>query len=216
MSVSDAIQVVQLFFEDLSASLVRSLAGLFFGAFFGVPLGAVTSSLPKADLILGSSLRFARAIPALAMLPFLLMVFGVSEFGRVFLISWGSFFPIWLSTHNGMRMIQPQLLRLGGEVYRTPIERYLYVRVLAALPYILSGVRISIGVSLVLLVAAEMMGARSGLAARMLVAQQLFQVSRVCFYIGTLGALGLLLDRVYLVLSRKCAPWIELSQGQSS
>lgn len=196
------------FFTDVGISLLRAFTGLMIGACCGVFAAALTSCHRVANETLGTVLRFLRSVPALALVPFVMLAFGISERSRFVLIAWAAFFPVWINAHAGLSTVDPNILRLGSEVYFRPWEKYLYIKIPYAIPFIATGIRVSIGTSLVLLVAAEMMGANSGIAYRLVIYQQIFRLDLVCVQIALLGLLGFLLDRAYVYLVKFCCPWV--------
>lgn len=198
------------FLADVGISLLRAGVGLALGTGCGILAAVLTSYHKAANATLGTLLRFLRSVPALALLPFVMLAFGISEGSRYVLIAWAAFFPVWINAHAGLSTVDPNILRLGSEVYRSPIAMYLHVRIPYAVPFIVTGIRVSIGTSLVLLVAAEMMGANSGIAYRLVVYQQIFRLDLVCVQIVLLGLLGFLVDRAYVYFVRLCCPWITI------
>jgi ABC-type nitrate/sulfonate/bicarbonate transport system permease component len=196
------------FLLDIGISLLRASVGLALGAGCGVLAAALTSSHRIANTTFGTLLRFLRSIPSLALVPFVMLALGVSECSRSVLIAWAAFFPVWINAHAGLSAVDPHILRLGSEVYFKPTEMYLHVRIPYAVPFIVTGIRVSIGTSLVLLVAAEMMGSSSGIAYRLMFYQQIQRLDLVCIQIALLGLLGLLMDRAYVHVVRFFCPWI--------
>ena len=117
-----------------------------------------------------------RSIPTIAMVPLCILWFGIGEAAKLAIVTWGAFFPIWITTHIGVRDVHVVYLRsaacLGAGRFAT-----LFLIVLpAALPFILSGLRQAIAVSLIVLVAAELSGASDGIAYMMSQGHQLFRV----------------------------------------
>jgi ABC-type nitrate/sulfonate/bicarbonate transport system permease component len=198
------------FLVDVGVSLLRASMGLALGVCCGVLAAILTTCHRLVDSTLGGVLRFLRSVPALALVPFVMLAFGISEMSRAVLIAWAAFFPVWINAHAGLSSVDPKILKLGSEVYWTPSAMYFHVRLPYATPFIVTGIRVSIGTSLVLLVAAEMMGASSGIAYRLVVYQQIFRLDLVCAQIVLLGLLGFLLDRIYVRFARFCCPWITI------
>jgi ABC-type nitrate/sulfonate/bicarbonate transport system permease component len=198
------------FLADVGISLLRAGIGLALGASCGVLAAVLTSCHRIANATIGTLLRFLRSVPALALVPFVMLALGISERSRYVLIAWAAFFPVWINAHAGLSNVDRNILRLGAEVYWRPLDMYLHVRIPYALPFIVTGIRVSIGTSLILLVAAEMMGASSGIAYRLVIYQQVFRLDLVCVQIVLLGLLGFLLDKSYVHFVRLCCPWITI------
>jgi NitT/TauT family transport system permease protein/sulfonate transport system permease protein len=200
---------VGTFGHDILITLIRFTAGWFLGAGLAVPIGLLTG---REQRLLGPMLELnlnaQRAVPVIALVPLITIWFGIGELPKILLVAWGTFFPIWVNTHNGVRAVNPNYLNaarsLGTNV------RQLWWRVL--LPHvsesILTGLRVSIGVGLICIVAAELVGSfqsgffSQGLGYRLQVAAQLGYLDRVVACIFTFGVLGWLADKLFTHVAR--------------
>lgn len=144
-------------------SLVRVAVGYLMAIGIGIPLGVVLGNYPVAARTVNPAIQVLRPISPLAWIPLSIVWFGVSNFAAIFLIFLASFFPLVVSTLNAVRNIPEVYLRAGRNFGLSPVSLLARVTFPAALPQILIGLRISLGVAWVVVVAAEMIAVDSGL-----------------------------------------------------
>jgi NitT/TauT family transport system permease protein/taurine transport system permease protein len=148
-----------------------------------------------------------RPIPPLAWIPLSILWFGVGDAQNQFIIFLGMFFPILLNTISGVKNIEPNLVRaarcLGAQELR--VLRRVVLR--AALPQIIVGIRVGLGVGWMALVAAELVGANSGLGFLINDARTLLRTDIVIVGMITIGVVGLILDRTIQFFGRRVMPW---------
>src|SRR5256885_4747043 len=99
------------FFSDLGASLYRVVTGFVLGATLGIVLGVLTGQFPLVSSLLSPLFHILRPIPPIAFVPIVILWFGLSEAGKLFLVVWGVFFTVWLATHIGVQKVDRGLLR---------------------------------------------------------------------------------------------------------
>jgi ABC-type nitrate/sulfonate/bicarbonate transport system permease component len=172
-----------------------------------IPLGLAMGWWPRVNEQLDPLVEILRPIPPLAWIPLSILWFGVGDTQNQFIIFLGIFFPILLNTITGVKGVEPNLVRaarcLGaGEA---SILRRVVMR--AALPQIVTGVRIGLGVGWMALVAAELVGANSGLGFMINDARTLLRTDIVIVGMIAIGFVGLALDLVIRELSRRALPW---------
>jgi NitT/TauT family transport system permease protein len=144
-------------------SLFRVGAGYGLALVLGIPAGLFLGWRPAAASAANPVIQLLRPISPLAWIPVSIVLFGVSNFATVFLIFLASFFPIVVATMNGVRGIPSMYLRAGRNFDLSPTARFMRVVLPAALPSILIGLRISLGIAWLVVVAAEMIAVDSGL-----------------------------------------------------
>ena len=177
------------FFADLGASLYRVVTGFVIGAAMGIVLGVLTGQFPLISSLLSPLFHILRPIPPIAFVPIVILWFGLSEAGKLFLVVWGVFFTVWLSAHIGVQKVDRGLIR-AALMLGTPRRQMLQeIVLLGALPYIMVGLRTAVSISFYTLVAAELAGAFAGIVYRIEIAQQNLQTGQV---MGGLAALGLM------------------------
>lgn len=198
-----------LLLDDIAASVRRSLSGFVLGSLAGVLLGLVTGHIPWCRRLFEPIVQLFRPIPSIAFVPLATLWFGLGEAPKVFLIAYGAFFPVWLNTHVGVGTVDKNYLRaarcLGAG------EHQIFSRIIlpAALPFIVAGLRFGIGVSFIVLVAAEMTGASVGLGYRIEQSHLVFRADRMLVGLLTLGVLGAVADWVFhKVTTRTLLFWV--------
>ncbi|RXF75399.1 ABC transporter permease [Hansschlegelia zhihuaiae] len=195
------------FAADLAASLRRVAIGFVIGAALGVGLGVLTGRVGFFAALLGPVLQILRPIPPIAFVPIVILWFGLSEGGKVFLIVWGVFFTVWISAHLGVQKVDQGLIR-AAQMLGTPRWRLLgEVVLLGALPVIVVGLRTAVGISFYTLVAAELAGAFSGVFYRIEIAQQNMQTGQVFGGLMALGLLSFLADRSFAAAAQRMVWW---------
>lgn len=192
---------------DLISSVARVSAGFIIGSVHGIAMGILTGRSAFFSALVGPVFQILRPIPPIAFVPIVILWFGLSETGKLFLIVWGVFFTVWLATHLGVQKVDDGLIR-AARMLGTPRRRLLYeVIFLGALPFIFVGLRTAVSISFYTLVAAELAGAFSGIFYRIEVAQQNMQTGRVMAGLMVLGLISFLADRGFASLSQRLVWW---------
>ncbi|MGV0742877.1 ABC transporter permease [Mycolicibacterium sp. XJ870] len=194
---------------NIRASLTTLSAGLGIAVIIGVAVGLVIGQLPIVERTVSPTLEFARAIPSTALIPFAMMLFGVSPEMKIFLIALGCVWPVLLSTADGARRLDTTMIASVRAFNISGFQRQLYVVLPAVLPRVLVGVRIAIPLSLILMVTSEMVGAREGLGFVITQAQATFQLLTMWSGILVLGLLGFLMTFLYSLAERRLLRWCD-------
>lgn len=192
---------------DTAVSLARVLAGFFAALIVAVPLGVLMGLWwPVRDSV-NPIIEVLRPVPPIAIIPVAMLWFGIGETSKVFLIAYGAFFPILLNTIAGFRAIDPVHIRavqsLGGK--RWDVIRH--VVILSAFPHIVVGARLGMAMGFIVLVAAELIAADSGLGFLIQDARQHFMTDQIFVGIIAIGIIGLLLNQSLLLVERRIVPW---------
>lgn len=192
---------------DLTASVCRVVVGYLLGAIAGVIVGVLTGQFQLASSLLSPIFHILRPIPPIAFVPVVILWFGLSETGKIFLIFWGVFFTVWLATHLGVQKIDRGLIR-AALVLGTPRRRMLTeIIFFGALPYIIVGLRTAVGISFYTLVAAELAGTFAGIVYRIGVAQQNLQTGQAMGGLFALGAISFIADRSFAAAAQRLVWW---------
>ncbi|ACO80571.1 Binding-protein-dependent transport systems inner membrane component [Azotobacter vinelandii CA] len=196
-----------LLFKHLEASLYRSLAGLLLAIVSGVGLGLLMGGFRRLEALVDPLLQLFRQTSALALFPVFILFFGIGELSKVAIIFWASFWPILLSTISGVKQVDRLLIDSARSMGAS--RAFLFVKVVlpAAAPSIFTGVRLAGAYCVTALVAAEMIGAHSGLGFLTLNSQEVFQVPSMYAGILLLALVGLLLNAVLALIERRCTRW---------
>ncbi|WP_027016327.1 aliphatic sulfonate ABC transporter permease SsuC [Comamonas composti] len=193
--------------EHVQVSAGRALAGLALGGSLGLLLGLLTGSLRLAETLLDSSIQMLRTIPALAMIPLVILWFGIDESAKLFLISISVFFPLYLNTFHGIRNVDPALIEMGRSYGLTRWQLYREVILPGALSSILVGLRFSLGLMWVILIVAETISAQQGIGYLTTNAREFLQTDVVLVGILLYALLGKLADAVARLLESWWLRW---------
>jgi len=190
------------------ASLERVIVAFAVSAVAGVALGVAIGWWRRFGDLVDPLVEFVRPIPPLAWIPLAIIWFGIGDTQNMFIIFLGAFFPIVVNTIEGVRSVDRPLvwgaLTLGGT--RAQVLREIILP--GALPLILTGMRIGLGVGWMALVAAELVAASSGLGFLIEDSRNLLFTERVLLGMGLIGLLGLSMDRIMRLLERRLTPWV--------
>ena len=178
----------------VKVSAGRALAGLAIGGGTGLVLGLLTGSVKFFETLLDSTIQMVRNIPALALIPLVILWFGIDESAKLFLIAVSVFFPIYLNTFHGIRNVDPQLIEMGRTYGLSRWQLYREVILPGALSSILVGLRFSLGLMWVILIVAETISAQAGIGYLTMNAREFLQTDIVLVGILLYALLGKLAD----------------------
>lgn len=191
------------------ASLRRIAIGYGTAAVVGIVVGMVMGAFRPAERLLDTPMEFLRPIPALALVPILLALVGIGETLNISIVFYASVFPIIINTVAGLKEVDrtyvEAALTMGAG--RTAVVRSVLLP--AALPSIMSGLRIGFQFAWMSIVGAELIGAVTGLGFMILYYAKFVATERVVVGMVTIGVLGLVFDRVLLVLWKVMTPWAQ-------
>jgi ABC-type nitrate/sulfonate/bicarbonate transport system permease component len=182
---------------DLLPSLRNMLAGFALAVSIGVALGLILGSMPRFLDAVEPELELARALPAVAILPVAILVLGLGDNMRIFVIALGAVWPVLLNTTAAVRGIDPTVRDVEDAFGLNSYGRYLRVRLPSALPQILAGARVSLYISIALLVISEMQGAGQGIGHFILASQRNFAIVDMWSGVVVLGVVGYLLQLAF-------------------
>jgi NitT/TauT family transport system permease protein len=180
--------------RDALTSLLRICGGFAIGGGLALPLGLVMGARPLAYRLLNPVLQVLRPIPPIAYIPLAILWFGLGDPPALFLISLGAFFPVLMNTIAGVRSVDAIYLRAARNLGAGEWVLFRRVMIPAAMPYILTGIRVGIGVAFIVVIVAEMIAVNSGLGYRILEAREYFWSDKVIAGMVTIGLCGLGID----------------------
>ncbi len=194
-------------FVDIGVTVVRVLAGFLIGAGSAVVVGLAMGTWPRVAAQLDPWVAALHPTPKIAVLPLILVIFGIGEASKITLAALGAFFPMLINTVAGVRQISP----IYFEVARSygADRRRLFTRVVlpGSLPLIMAGARISINVALMLTIAAELVTAQRGLGQVIWFAWQTLRIEEVYGGLFVTSLLGIILSALLERLARRLMPW---------
>lgn len=191
----------------LGVSSRRAALGFVMGGGCGLLLGLLTGSWRQAEVLLDTTLQMVRNIPALALIPLVILWFGIDETAKLFLVSVGVFFPIYLNTFHGIRSVDQGLIEMAKSYGLSGWPLYRDVILPGALPSILVGVRFALGLVWVLLIVAETIAAQAGIGYMTMNAREFLQTDVVLVGILLYALLGKLADTLARGLEKFCLRW---------
>ncbi|MDY0107445.1 MAG: aliphatic sulfonate ABC transporter permease SsuC [Giesbergeria sp.] len=191
----------------VQVSAGRALAGLAIGGGLGLLLGLLTGSVRLIETLLDSTIQMIRNIPALALIPLVILWFGIDESAKLFLIAVSVFFPIYLNTFHGIRNVDPGLIEMGRTYGLSRWQLYRQIILPGALSSILVGLRFSLGLMWVILIVAETISAQSGIGYLTMNAREFLQTDIVLVGILLYALLGKLADLFAKGLERYWLRW---------
>lgn len=193
--------------EHIGVSTARALSGLAIGGGLGLLLGLLTGSLRWAETLLDTTLQMVRNIPPLALIPLVILWFGIDESAKLFLVAVGVFFPIYLNTFHGIRSVDKGLIEMARSYGLSGWQLQRQVILPGALPSILVGLRFSLGLMWVLLIVAETISAQAGIGYMTMNAREFLQTDVVLVGILLYALLGKLADVLARTLERLALRW---------
>lgn len=193
--------------EHLGISAARAAVGFAIGGGLGFALGLANGLFPLAERLLDTSVQMIRNIPHLALIPLVILWFGIDETAKVFLVTLGVFFPIYANTFHGVRTVDRQLLEMGRVYGLGGFGLFRAVVFPAALPSILVGVRYALGFMWLTLIVAETIATTSGIGYLAMSAREFMQTDVVVLAILLYALLGKAADALARGLERRWLRW---------
>lgn len=193
--------------QHLGASLARMLVALFFAALIGIPVGIAMGLSPAIRGLLDPLIELYRPVPPLAYLPLMVIWFGIGETSKILLIYLAIFAPVTLSTLAGMKNAQQVRIRAAQALGASRWQLLRHVILPGALPEILTGLRIGLGVGWSTLVAAELIAATRGLGFMVQSAGEFLATDVVLAGIAVIALIAFSLELGLRALQRRLTPW---------
>jgi NitT/TauT family transport system permease protein len=190
-------------------SFKRSFVGFIVGVGIAVPLGIFMGWYSKLEEIVDPLLQACRSSSVLALYPIFLLLFGLGEVSKTAIIIWGTVWPALLNTIAGVKNTDPVLIKAARSMGVSPLILLYKVIVPAALPYILTGIRLSASNSILVLVAAEMIGANAGLGFMIFYMEERYAVPEMYAGIIMLSLIGVLVNYLLVSLEQQVIIWKE-------
>jgi sulfonate transport system permease protein len=194
-------------YHHFLASFKRAITGLLIGGSIGFFLGFVTGLSRLAQNLLDSTIQMVRNVPLLAVVPLVILWFGIGEGGKIFLVSLAVFFPIYLNTFHGLRSVDKDLIEMGRTYGLSRFALFREVIFPGALPSILVGLRMSLGYMWLFLVVAETISANEGIGYMTMNAREFLQTDVMVLGIAIYALLGKSSDVLAGLLERHCLKW---------
>lgn len=188
-------------------TLRDSLAGVAIAALLGIPAGMLIGIFPKVEISTRVLLDFGRAFPAIALVPVFVLVFGTSHTSKILLIVIACFFPTVIQTIYGARRLEPTILDTVNSFRIPPLMRYRRVVLPAALPYIATGVKLSLSISILVAVGAEILMQVPGIGSQINLARTYNEVPVAIVFTLYAGLMGVALSQGWDWIERRMLAW---------
>lgn len=201
-----------LLFEYIGASTKRAFVGFLLGGGIGFALGLMNGLSRIAENLLDTTLQMIRNIPHLALIPIVILWFGIEEEAKLFLVALGTFFPIYLNTFHGIRSVDKALIEMGNVYDLKGFALFWHIILPGALPSILVGVRFALGITWVTLIVAETIASNSGIGYMAMNAREFMQLDVVVLSIILYALLGKLSDIIAKLAERRFLKWHQTYQ----
>ncbi|QIK46642.1 ABC transporter permease [Gordonia hongkongensis] len=193
--------------EHVSASLGRAIQGFTIAVIIAVPLGLLIGWYRTVAEWLNPALELFRNTAPLALLPVFVLILGIGETSKVALVIYACVFPILLNTISGVRNVDPLLIKSARSLGLSPFRLFQKVVLPAALPTVFTGLRLSAAASILVLIAAEMVGANAGLGFLIMASQLNFQIPAMYAGILTIALVGVVFNVVLVQIERRLSSW---------
>ena len=194
-------------FDHVIISLERALTGFLIGGLIGFLLGLFNGVFKWLELFTDTSIQMLRNIPHLALIPLVILWFGIGETSKIFLVALGVLFPVYINTYHGIRSVDKRLIEMGKAYGLKGVSLFLAVIFPGALSSILVGVRFSLGVMWLTLIVAETISAHSGIGYMAMNAREFLQMDIIVLSILLYAMLGKLSDVIARFFERKWLKW---------
>lgn len=192
---------------DVWISTQRAFWGFVVGGGIGFLLGLANGLSKTAESLLDSSIQMIRNIPHLALIPIVILWFGIEEEAKLFLVALGTFFPIYLNTFHGIRSVDKSLIEMANVYGLKGFSLFSQVIFPASLPSILVGVRYALGITWVTLIVAETIASNSGIGYMAMNAREFMQLDVVVLSIILYALLGKMSDLTAKSVEKRFLKW---------
>ncbi|MFB5189110.1 ABC transporter permease [Alicyclobacillus fastidiosus] len=199
--------------NDVGISLLRMVIGFLLGASIGLITGLFAGLYRRFEEVVDPSVQMLRTVPHLAITPLFILWLGLGEWSKDILIATGAFFPMYINTFMGIRNVDSKLFDVARILEFSRVKQLTKLVLPAALPNILLGLRLALGVSWLGLVVAEMLGSSSGVGYLILNAQQFSETDIVFVGIIIFAVVGKLSDSIVRLLERRWLRWRDSYTG---
>jgi sulfonate transport system permease protein len=193
--------------RNIWVSFWRAIVGFAIGGGVGFAFGLANGLSRRSERVFDSTLQMVRNIPHLALIPLVILWFGIDEEAKIFLVALGVFFPIYINTQHGIRSVDSQLVEMGRTYGMSPATLFRRVILPGALPSIFVGLRYALGIMWLTLIVAETIAASSGIGYMAMQAREFLLVDVVVLSILIYALLGKLADSTARLLERLCLGW---------
>jgi len=192
---------------DVWMSTQRVFVGVLLGTLLAVPVGFVLGWYREIRSFIDPLINFFRALPPIALIPLVIVYFGIGEIAKVVILFYASFFAAVIVMYEGIAQISPIYVRVARTLGATDAEIFRKVIVPLTVPHMLTALRVALGVAWATLVASELIAAQQGLGAMIQNASSFFQLDIIYVGIICIGFIALAMDFALRSFSRRLVAW---------
>ena len=192
----------------LSQSLIVLFAGLGLATVFGIALGLIMARFWIVDVALDTYITALYSIPSVALVPVLVLWFGFEITAKIAVVFLFTFFPIVINTHQGVKNVDNRLTEVGRAFRCSERQLWIHIVLPAAVPYIVTGLRLAIGRGLIGMVLADLYTAITGIGYLISRYASTYRTDAMFVPIATLGLLGITLTSLLRLIEKRIAPWM--------
>jgi NitT/TauT family transport system permease protein len=203
-----------LLWEHSLVTANEVVLGFIAAALISIPLALIIVSVPVLERAFYPLIVFFQIIPKIAIAPLFIVWFGFGPFPKILLTFLLCFFPILVASMSGFRALDPRVLYLTRSMGATWWQTFRYVRTPAALPFIFSGLKVSIVLAVTAAIVAEFVGANSGLGYLLLRGSSYFDTGLIFATLVVLSVLGMIFNYVVQIAERLIMPWQQLREEE--
>lgn len=196
--------------DNLSVSLYRALLGFLIGGIAGFLCGIFNGLIKTMDKLFDTSIQMIRNIPHLALIPLVILWFGIGETAKVFLVALGVLFPVYVNTYHGIKSVDKGLIEMGKIYGLNNLKLFTQIIFPKALPSILVGIRYALGVMWTTLIVAETIAANSGIGYMSMNAREFMQMDVIVLSILIYAILGKLSDSIAKLFEKRFLRWSDV------
>ena len=201
--------------QDLMISLLRVVKGFAVSAVFGIFLGSLVGMFRTANEMLVPVVTIIRQIPIIAWIPLIIMWAGIGEGSKVIIIVLAAFFPIMVNTESGMEQTPQGLIEVAKLYQLNAWQTFIKVYLPHALPQILVGLKLGLGVSWMAVVAAELIASNTGIGYRLNYSRSMMEANKVIVCMLVIGLVGVVMDKLIGMLLSMFTPWIKVKENKN-
>lgn len=202
--------------RHLGSSAWRLALGYGLGVVLAIAMGLVIGYYREAYKAFSPLIELLRPLPSAALIPVAILFLGIGDGMKIFIISWAAFFPVVINTSDGVRGVDPILLDTARTFQLTEWEIFRSVLIPASAPQVVTGMRVSLGIAIILVVISEMVAGNTGIGYLILNAQRSFEVPAMFAAIFVLAICGYFLSQMFIWIERGKLRWRYLSEHRES
>ena len=199
--------------QHMYASFLRVLISFSIGIFLAVVLGFLIGWFRIVRMLVDPGINFFRALPPIALIPLMIIFFGIGETSKIIVLSYAAFFPALVVIYQALVSLDPIYIRAARALGATNLEMFRKIILPQLVPHIITACRVSLGVCWATLVAAELIAAQRGIGAMMVEAQNFFQMPPLVLGIILIGIISLVMDAAVRWIEGRATQWQEKMSG---